>query len=297
MMPSRPISKTREREEMTINPNDVPITEAIVLGVVQGLSEFLPISSTAHLRVVPALLGWHDPGVAYSAVIQLGSVIAVLAYFFKDLFSLATGSVTALVKKDFSSPALRMMCSIIVGTIPICVIGLLLKKVLEVDNSPLRSFYVIGGASLLMGTLLLVAEKVAKHTRTIDQTGVRDGLIVGLGQAMALIPGCSRSGSTLTVALFMNLKRDDAARFSFLLGVPAIILSGLLELKDVLETGLPEEGMKSLLVGLVVSAVVSYAAIFWLIKFLRTNSTMPFVIYRFIFGIAIIALSAANMIH
>lgn len=282
---------------MTINPNDVPMAQAVVLGVVQGLSEFLPISSTAHLRVVPALLGWHDPGVAYSAVIQLGSVLAVLSYFFKDLFGLTKGSITALLKKDFDSADLRMMCSIIVGTIPICVIGLLLKKLLETDDSPLRSFYVIGGASIFMGTLLLIAEKVAKHTRTIEQTGLRDGLIVGLGQAMALIPGCSRSGSTLTVALFMNLKRDDAARFSFLLGVPAIILSGLLELKGVLEVGLPEEGMKSLLVGLVVSALVSYAAIWWLIKFLRTNSTMPFVIYRFIFGAAIIGLAAAKMIH
>ena len=148
-----------------------------------------------------------------------------------------------------------------------------------------------------MGTLLLIAERVAKHTRSIEQTGMRDGLIVGLGQALALIPGCSRSGSTLTVALFMNLKRDDAARFSFLLGIPAILLSGMLELKDLLQMGLPEEGIKSLVVGLVVSTLVSYAAIWWLIKFLRTNSTMPFVVYRLVFGVSIIAMSAANIIH
>ncbi len=282
---------------MTINATDVPITEAIVLGIVQGLSEFLPISSTAHLRAVPALLHLADPGAAYSAVIQLGSVAAVLCYFCKDLFSLAKGSLIAISKKDLDSPDLRMVCSIIVGTIPICVLGLLLKPMLEADGGPLRSFYVIGGASIFMGLLLWVAERVARHTRTIEQTGVRDGLIVGLGQALALIPGCSRSGSTLTAALFLNLKRDDAARFSFLLGIPAVLLSGLLELKDMLKVGLPEEGIKSLVIGLVVSAVVSYGAIWWLIKYLRTHSTIPFVIYRILFGVSIIAATALGLIH
>lgn len=288
---------------MTINPNDVPLMEAFVLGVVQGLTEFLPISSTAHLRVVPALFGWHDPGTAYSAVIQLGSVAAVFCYFFKDLLALAKGAVAEIIAMGAKEPIepkdssdLRMVCSIILGTIPICVLGLFLKPMLEMEGSPLRSLNVIGGASIFMGVLLLIAERVARHTRSINQTGVRDGLIVGLGQAMALIPGCSRSGSTLTVALLLNMKRDDAARFSFLLGIPAITLAGLMELKDMLSAGLPDEGLKSLLVGLVISGLVSYGSIWWLIKFLRTNSTMPFVIYRIIFGVSVLLMAAAHQI-
>ena len=282
---------------MTTGSNSISILEAVVLGVVQGASEFLPISSTAHLRVVPALLHWADPGAAYSAVIQLGSVIAVLAYFFKDLLGIFLGSLKAVQEKDYASKDFRMLGAIVIGTIPICVLGLLFKGVLEADSSPLRSLTVIGSASIAMGLLLLLAEKIAKRTRSIDDVGGKDGLLVGLGQAMALIPGCSRSGSTLTVALFLNYKREEAARFSFLLGIPAIVLSGLLELKHLLEQGLSGEGITSLLVGLAVSTVVSYAAIWWMLKFLGNHSTLIFVIYRLIFGAAVIGLASAGIIH
>lgn len=280
----------------------MPVIEAVFLGIVQGATEFLPISSSAHLRVVPSLLSlWNpefrDPGAAYSAVIQLGSVLAVLTYFFKDLWKIALGSLKAFKSKDYGSADLRLLGAIIIGTIPICVIGLTLKSILEADDSPLRSLTVIGCASIVMGLLLLASEKLARHLKTVDQVAGRDGLLVGLGQAMALIPGCSRSGSTLTVALFLGFKREEAARFSFLLGIPAIVLSGLLELKDMLKQGLAGAAMSDLLVGLAVSTVASYAAIWWLLRFLKNHSTIVFVIYRLIFGAGILYLGLNNIIH
>ncbi len=264
------------------------LVEAVVLGVVQGLTEFLPISSTAHLRVVPTLFGWGDPGAAYSAVIQLGSVLAVLTYFRSDVSRIALGAFKAIKEKNYSDQDFRIAGAIAVGTLPICILGLLLKKVIE---GPLRSLMVIGVASLVMGCLLLLAEKSAKHERGIESITGKDGFLVGLGQAMALIPGCSRSGSTLTVAMFLNLKREDAARFSFLLGIPALILSGLLELKDMMAEGMSNSAAVDLVVGLVVSTAVSYAAIAWFIKYLRNHSTLVFVAYRVIFGIAVICMA------
>jgi len=275
----------------------ITIVEALALGVVQGLTEFLPISSTAHLRVVPAVMHWQDPGAAYSAVIQLGSVLAVLVYFFKDIVEIAGGAFKGLKEKDYGCRDVRLAGAIILGTIPVCVVGLVLKKLLEQDNGPFRSLYVIGGAAIFMGLALLVAEKVGKQARNIDNMGAKDGLLVGLGQAMALIPGCSRSGSTLTVAMLIGMERADAARFSFLLGIPAIILSGLLELKHMVEGGLSSDGMGALVAGLLSSLVVSYLAIAWLIKYLQQHSTWIFIVYRLIFGVAVIALASAQIIH
>lgn len=277
--------------------NSMDTLQAVVLGVVQGLTEFLPISSTAHLRAVPALLGWADPGVDFTAVIQLGSVLALFTYFRNDIVSLAVGSFSALRKGDLESKEARIAGAIIVGTIPVCVIGLLLKGLLEQNDGPLRSLYVIGTASIVMGLLLLAAEKLAKHTRTLDSIGVKDGLIIGLGQAMALIPGCSRSGSTLTVAMLSNLKREDAARFSFLLGIPATTLSGLVELYHFYKSGVTDANTAALVVGTIVSAIVSYAAIAWLLKYLSSHSTWIFIVYRIVFGAALIGLTAANVIH
>jgi undecaprenyl-diphosphatase len=266
------------------------VIEAIVLGVVQGLTEFLPISSSAHLRVVPAFLGWQDPGAAYSAVIQLGSVLAVITYFWKDMMQLVTGSIAGIKEKDFSRHEVRMLGGIILGTIPICVLGLAVKSLLEQENSPLRALNVIGIASIVMGLLLLLAERCNKKTRNLSQIGAQDGFLVGLGQACALIPGCSRSGSTLTVAMFLNLAREDAARFSFLLGIPAITLSGLLELKHLISDGIDQTGATSLVIGFLVSCAVSYAAIAWLLRYLKHHSTVVFVVYRVLFGIATLIL-------
>ena len=276
----------------------VSLVEALTLGVVQGLTEFLPISSTAHLRVVPALCHWQDPGAAYSAVIQLGSVVAVLAYFFKDLVSIATGALAAIKNKDYGDRDLRMVGAIIVGTIPICVIGLLLKPLLEQDGGPFRSINVIACASIVMGLLLVVAEKFAKHVRTLADITGKDGALVGLAQAIALIPGCSRSGSTLTMAMLLGLKRAEAARFSFLLGIPAVTLAGLLELYHMAKDGLGgDTGMTSLAVGLVSSTVVSYLSIAWLIRYLQQHNTWIFVGYRLIFGVSLLIMSMNGLIH
>ncbi len=271
--------------------------QAAVLGVVQGLTEFLPISSTAHLRVVPALLGWGDPGVEYSAVIQLGSVIAVLAYFAKDIWQIGSGFCKAIAAKDYTNKDIRLVAAIVLGTIPICVLGLIFKHVLEQDGGPLRSLVLIGSASLLMAALLFIAERFGKRHRGVDDMGAQDGLVIGLGQAMALIPGCSRSGSTLTFALFLGMKREDAARFSFLLGIPAIVLSGLLEMKSMFEHPMTVDSMGSLAVGLIAAVVVSYAAIWWLLNFLKTHTTNIFIAYRVIFGIAVISLAVLGYIH
>ncbi len=273
------------------------VMQAAVLGVVQGLTEFLPISSSAHLRVVPALLGWPDPGAAYSAVIQLGSVCAVFSYFWRDLMSILSGSVKALAKKDLAGQNVRILAAMLIGTLPIGILGLAFQHVLEQENGPLRSLVVTGAASIFMGLFLLFAEKIGKRLRGIESVGAQDGLLVGLGQALALIPGCSRSGSTLTVALLLNMRRQDAARFSFLLGLPATTLAGLLELKHLVGSGLDGARLLPLAVGLAVSTVVSYVSIAWLLKFLQTHSTGLFIGYRLIFGAAVVALSLKNIIH
>jgi undecaprenyl-diphosphatase len=181
--------------------------------------------------------------------------------------------------------------------VPICVAGLLLKSLINQPDSPLRSAMVIGVSSVVMGLFLLLAEKLGTHRRSIDSIGAKDGLLVGLGQAMAIIPGCSRSGSTLTVAMLLNLKREDAARFSFLLGIPAIVISGLMELKDMLHSGMEGSAVSNLVIGLLASTVVSYAAIAWFLKYLQNHSTLVFVAYRLIFGISVIGLAATSVIR
>ncbi|MBZ0186700.1 MAG: undecaprenyl-diphosphate phosphatase [Candidatus Obscuribacterales bacterium] len=276
--------------------DSISIFEASVLGVVQGLTEFLPISSSAHLRVVPAFLGWKDPGAAYSAVLQLGSVVAVIAYFWHYLIKIAVGTFGSISKKDYTSEDFRLAAGIIIGTAPICIIGLALKKILEQADSPLRALWLIGTVSIIMGLALVVAEFFGKKKRSLKDLSIMDGFLVGVGQAFALIPGCSRSGSTLTAAMLLGLNRADAARFSFLLGIPAIVLSGLVELKELFEIGLSTDGLPALAVGLVASTVVSYLAIDWMIKFLEKHATWAFVIYRVIFGISVIVASAAHMI-
>lgn len=265
------------------------IFQAVVLGMVQGLTEFLPISSTAHLKVVPVALGWGDPGVAFTAVIQLGSIAAVLWYFWGDLTQITTGAFKAIAHKNYESNDFRMALGIVLGTLPILFFGLLIKKFIpDFDNSPLRSMTAIAIASIFMALLLGIAERIGSKKRNFEQLTLQDGILMGLAQALALIPGVSRSGSTLTAGLFMNLERATAARFSFLLGIPAITLAGLVELKDVVETGLGDGGLLPLLAGVISAAVFSYLAIAWLLRFLQTQSTWVFIWYRLAFGIAIL---------
>ncbi|MDB9513504.1 undecaprenyl-diphosphate phosphatase [Kamptonema animale CS-326] len=273
----------------------IDILQAIVLGIVQGLTEFLPISSSAHLKVVPLVLGWGDPGVAYTAVIQLGSIAAVLWYFWEDLTNISIGAYKAIIRSEYDSQDFRLAVGIGLGTIPILFFGVLIKILIkDYDNSPLRSVAAIGIASIIMSLLLAIAEKSGKRQRTFEKLTVFDGIVMGLAQAIALIPGVSRSGSTLTAGLFLGLERGAAARFSFLLGIPAITLAGLIELKSALGDGIGQAGLISVVVGTVSAAVFSYLAIAWLLKFLQTQNTWIFVWYRLAFGTAILCAIAGG---
>ncbi len=278
----------------TTQPN---IFQAIILGMVQGLTEFLPISSTAHLKVIPVLLGWGDPGVAFTAVIQLGSIAAVLWYFWSDLTQITIGAITAIKQKNYKSYDLRLAIGIALGTLPILFFGILIKIFIpDFDNSPVRSLGAIAIASIVMSLLLGLAEQIGKRKRNFEHLTVTDGILMGLAQAIALIPGVSRSGSTLTAGLFMGLERGAAARFSFLLGIPAITLAGLVELKGALETGISNDGIVTMVVGVISAAIFSYLAIAWLLRFLQTQNTWVFVWYRLAFGIAILSAIATNLL-
>jgi undecaprenyl-diphosphatase len=261
---------------------------SLVLGVVQGLTEFLPISSTAHLKVVPVLLGWGDPGVSVTAVIQLGSIAAVLAFFRRDLLEVGRGITRAFRHGQWGDPAARLGVAMALGTVPIVLGGLALKLwVPDYDNSPVRSMGSIAVVSIVMALLLALAELLGKRQRTLEAVRPVDGVLVGLAQALALVPGVSRSGSTLTASLFDGWERAAAARFSFLLGLPAITLAGLVEFKGALDAP-ANGGPIPLLVGILSAAVVSWLAIAWLLRFLQRHSTWIFVAYRLLFGVAIL---------
>ena len=280
-------------------PQSLGVLEACwrfcVLGVVQGLTEFLPISSTAHLKVVPVLLGWGDPGVAVTAVIQLGSIAAVIGFFREDLKQVMGASWQAWRSGQWTTPEARLGQAILWGTLPILVAGLGIKLfVPNFDESPLRSLTSIGVVSIVMGLLLGLAERWGSRRRVLSDVVVRDGWLVGVAQTLALIPGVSRSGSTLTAALFDGWKLSEAARFSFLLGIPAISLAGLVELNDAFSAP-AAGGALPLLVGIVSSALVSWLAIAWLLRFLQNHSTWWFVGYRVFFGLGVILWAARSV--
>lgn len=261
---------------------NVELWFAALLGLVQGLTEFLPISSTAHLKIVPSLLGQEDPGAAFSAVIQLGTLLAVMVYFAKDLFL----RMPRAMFKDPSSPDGRLPWYIGLGTLPIVVAGLTLKDFVTGDA---RSLYVIASALALVGILMWVADRKGSRSRTIASIRLSDALIIGLCQVMALIPGASRSGSTMLSALFLGFKRADAARFSFLLGIPAIGGAGILELKDAL-SAVGDGAWAAILVGTLAAFVSGYASIAWLLKFLGEHSLKGFVFYRVLLAILLLTL-------
>ena len=274
------------------------LLEAVVLGIVQGLTEFLPISSTAHLRVIPALLGWADPGAAFSAVIQIGTVVAVLFYFRRDLWEIGTAFLRGLRdRRPFADPHARMGWFIGAGTVPIVVFGLLFERQIK---SELRSLWVIAAALIGVGVLMAVADRLAEKRRRRagdDAVTLADALVVGVAQACALVPGVSRSGSTLAAGLFRGLSRAEAARFSFLLSVPAVTAAGLKELYELLGTGLAGVGAANLIAGTVVSFVVGYLAIAGLLAFLRTRTVTVFVVYRVVIGLGLVALVGAGILQ
>ncbi len=259
-----------------------------VLGVVQGITELMPISSTAHMRVVPALLGWPDPGSAFSAAMQLAALAAVVSYFWSDVRELATNSVRAVARWEFNDRYLRFSIWIMLATIPIGIAGLALAKTLNACNSPLRSLSVVGWACVVMAFFLAVAEVYARHKRTMGNVSLIDAMIVGIAQVGALIPGVSRSGSTLTAALALGFKRDEAARFSFLLGLPAIALAGFKELWELHKAQLDAHGWSILAVGVAVGSVSAFVAIWGLMRVLERFSAWPFVIYRGALGVILL---------
>jgi undecaprenyl-diphosphatase len=260
-----------------------------VLGIVQGITELMPISSTAHMRIVPALLGWQDPGSAFSAAMQLAALAAVGGYFWRDVKDIIFGSLSALVQRDFSDHALRFAFGLVIGTIPIGIAGLALAKTLNACASPLRELWVVGVACIVMALLLGLAELVARHQRSFDRVSLLDCLWVGIAQVGALIPGVSRSGSTLTAALFLGFKREEAARLSFLLGLPAIALAGLKELAELRHAGLDGHGWAVLAVGLIIASLSAFVAIWGVLRILERFSAWPFAVYRALIGAVLLA--------
>jgi undecaprenyl-diphosphatase len=270
----------------------VDALQAIVLGIVQGLTEYLPVSSTAHLRIVPAFMGWEDPGAAFTAVTQLGTMAAVLLYFRADLWRIAR-TWTASLRCPELRPELdaRMGWYILLGTIPIGIAGLVFADQIE---SGARSLYVIGTTLIVLGFLLLFAEHVAKRDRPIECITRRDGIVIGLAQACALVPGVSRSGATITAGLFLGFDRESAARYSFLLSVPAVVLSGVFELRKIGEDG--GAGVAPTAIATVLAFIVGYASIAFLLRWLTRHSTAVFVAYRVGLGALVLLLAGSGVI-
>jgi undecaprenyl-diphosphatase len=252
-----------------------------VLGVIQGLTEFLPISSSAHLRIFPEWFGWGDPGAAFTAVIQIGTELAVLIYFRKDIWQIASAWVRSLYDPAWRGHVdTRMGWYVIVGSLPIVVLGVLLKDVIEKD---FRSLWIIGTTLIVLGVVLGVADRVGRNDRTIQRMTLGHAVLLGGAQAMALIPGVSRSGATISMARFLGYERAAATRFAFLLAIPAVVGAGIFELQEI-PGGDNAYGPMPTLVATVVSFLVGYAAIAWLLRYVSTKSFLPFVVYRIALG-------------
>jgi undecaprenyl-diphosphatase len=276
--------------------------QAVILGIIQGLTEFLPISSTAHLKVIPSLCGWDDPGAAFTAVIQWGTWLASVWYFRDDIGRLTVAFFAALRQgRPLGTPEARVAWMIVVGTLPIVAFGLLLEPKIK---GPFRSLYVIAGAAIGLALLLILAESHARALaarqspkKELRQLGWGDALLVGFAQVLALVPGASRSGVTITGGLFAGMNRATAARFSFLLSLPAVFGAGVHQLiKERHELLASQANVVNLVLATVVSGVVGYAAIAFLIRYLKTHTTWVFIIYRLALGGALLALLAAGVL-
>ncbi len=271
--------------------------EAIVLGVVQGLTEFLPISSSGHILFVPALAGWPDPGAAFSAVIQLGTMAAVLVYFRTDLWRMAVAFVKSfsgdhpLWRSDDSDA--RIGWYIVLGTIPISIIGLVFADQIEND---VRSLSLVAAVMILFSFVLMAADLKGAQDRDVKQLTLRDGIIIGLFQVLALIPGVSRSGATISGGLFLGLDRESATRYSFLLSVPAVVLSGLFELRKIGDGAGASVGVAPTIIATVLAFISGYLAIAFLLRFVRTHNFAVFVVYRVAVGTAMLVLIAAGAV-
>lgn len=280
--------------------------ESLILGLVQGLTEFLPISSSAHLRLTAAFAGWHDPGSAFTAITQIGTEAAVLIYFRKDIARIVSTWFRSLYTKSLRSEQdARMGWLVIVGSIPIGVLGVAFKDQI---TGPARDLRLTATTLIVMGLILGFADwlasrdeeggrhRVVKQRKTLKELGVKDGLIFGVCQAMALIPGVSRSGATISGGLLLGFTREAAARYSFLLAIPAVLASGAFEIKDVIESpGHITWGPT--IFATVIAFFVGYAVIAWFMKFISSKSFMPFVIYRILLGIALFVLIGMGVLE
>lgn len=269
------------------------LLKAVVLGTIQGLTEFLPISSSAHLRIFPELFGWGDPGAAFTAVIQIGTELAVLLYFREDIWRIGSTWVRSLFQAEFRGHLdARMGWFIIVGSAPIVLLGVLLKDVIEED---FRSLWIVGCTLVVFGVLLGLADRFGSNDKAIKRLTLRDAVLMGLAQACALVPGVSRSGATLSMGRILGYERAAATRFAFLLAIPAVVGAGLFELKEI-PGGDNSYGWGPTIVGTVVSFVVGYAVIAWLLRWVTTRTYTPFVVYRVLLGGAVLVLLSTGVL-
>jgi undecaprenyl-diphosphatase len=259
----------------------VDLLIAVFLGLLQGLTEFLPISSSAHLRIFPELFGWGDPGAAFTAVIQIGTELAVLIYFRKDIWRIGSTWCRSLVRAEYRGHLdSRMGWFIIIGSTPIVILGILLKDTIEED---FRNLWIIGTTLIVLGVILGIADRVSANRKVIRDLSLRDAILMGIAQACALIPGVSRSGATISMGRFLGYEREAATRYAFLLAIPAVVGAGLFELKEI-PHGDNAYGWGPTIVATAVSFLVGYAAIAWLLRYVSQNSYLPFVIYRVALG-------------
>lgn len=268
--------------------------QAVVYGLIQALTEFLPISSTAHVRLVAAFAGWEDPGAAFTAVSQLGTLAAVLVYFRKDIWAILRTWTQSLYKPELRGELdARMGWYVILGTLPIGVLGLVFQDTIE---NTFRSLWLIAATLVGFGLVIGYADSKARNVKPLEQLTLRHGLLFGCAQALALIPGISRSGGTISAGLLMGYRREAAARYSFLLSIPAVLVSGLFELKDIGSTDHPVEWGPTL-VATVVAFGSGIAVIVYFLRYVSTHSFRPFVIYRIVLGLVLFGLLAGNVIE
>ena len=266
--------------------------QAIVLGISQGLTEFLPISSTAHTLIVSKLLGWPDPGAAFTAVTQVGTELAVVIYFRQDIARILKAWFASLTKKsERANPDAKMGWYVIIGTLPIGIAGLAFKSSIETTA---RNLWLVAATLIVMGILLGLADRYAKHTKSETDINTKNAVLFGLGQALALIPGVSRSGATITAGLAMGFKRDVAARYSFLLAIPAVFASAALTAGDISSDSFVN--WPATIVATIVAFVVGYFVIASLMKYLQTRTFLPFVIYRIALGTLLMVLLANGVL-
>ena len=269
------------------------LLRSVVLGLIQGLTEFLPISSSAHLAIFPQLFGWGDPGAAYTAVIQIGTELAVVLYFWRDIWTIGSGWVRGVFSAEARrAPEWQMGWFIIIGSLPIVILGLLLEDLIDRE---FRSLLVIATTLVVLGVVLGISEKVGRKNRPIEQLTMRHAVMLGAAQAAALVPGVSRSGATISMGLFLGYERRAATRYAFLLAIPAVVGAGVYKLKDI--PGAENAyGTGPTIVGTVVSFVVGLAVIHWLLRYVSTRSYAPFVVYRIVLGLAVMGLLAAGVL-